>query len=67
MSEGRLNGPLSVKDLLEAEVSFKDEPDALLRISFSGGIVSILKAEGRGTLLTSLENLDSIYELAGTR
>ncbi len=67
MFEGVLHGPLSVKELLEAEVSFSDEPDALLRMNFSGGIVSIVRAKGKGTLLTSLENLDKIYELTAVR
>jgi hypothetical protein len=42
-----------------------DEPDALLRLKVSGKMVSLVRGEGRGTLLTSLENLDRIYELAG--
>lgn len=67
MFEGVLHGPISVKQLLDAELSFSDEPEALLRMSYSGGLVSFVRARGRGTLLTSLENLDKIYELAGVK
>jgi len=66
MFEGLLYGPLSVKQLLEAEIVFADKPDALLKVRVSNKIVSILEGSGSGTLLTSLENLDRIYELAGS-
>ena len=65
MFEGTLSRPLSVKDLLNAEIIFDDKPDALLKVKVSNKTVSILEGSGRGTLLTSLENLDRIYELAG--
>jgi len=65
MFEGLLYGPLSVKELLKAEISFADEPDALLKVKVSNKTISILKGGGSGTLLTSLENLDRIYELTG--
>jgi len=67
MFEGILYGPLSVKKLLKAEISLKDEPKALLKVKVSGKTVSILEGRGAGTLLTSLENLDKIYELAEDR
>ena len=65
MFEGTLSKPLSVKSLLKAEIIFDDKPDALLKVKVSNKTVSILEGSGRGTLLTSLENLDRIYELAG--
>jgi ABC-2 type transport system ATP-binding protein len=65
MFEGVLYGPLLVEELLKAEIFMADEPDALLRLKVSGKMVSLVRGEGRGTLLTSLENLDRIYELAG--
>jgi ABC-type Mn2+/Zn2+ transport system ATPase subunit len=65
MFEGLLYGPLPVEDLLNAEISLTDEPDALLKIPIANKTVSILKGGGGGTLLTSLENLDRMYELAG--
>jgi ABC-2 type transport system ATP-binding protein len=64
MFEGSLYGPVSVKDLLKAEISFADEPRALLKVNVANKTVSLLEGRG-GTLLTSLENLDKIYELAG--
>lgn len=64
MFEGVLYGPLLVEELLKAEILMADEPDALLRLKVSGKVVSLVRGEGRGTLLTSLENLDRIYELA---
>jgi ABC-type multidrug transport system ATPase subunit len=64
MFEGFLYGPVSVKDLLKAEISFADEPRALLKVRVADKTVSLLEGSG-GTLLTSLENLDRIYELAG--
>jgi len=64
MFEGILYGPVSVRDLLKAEISFADEPGALLRVRVADKTVSLLEGSG-GTLLTSLENLDKIYELAG--
>ncbi|MDH7556149.1 MAG: hypothetical protein ACQXXL_01400 [Candidatus Methanosuratincola sp.] len=64
MFEGVLYGPLLVEELLKAEILMADEPDALLRLKVSGKKVSLVRGEGRGTLLTSLENLDRIYELA---
>lgn len=65
MFEGLLYGPLLVEALLNAEISIADEPNALLKFRVSDSIVSILEGRGGGTLLTSLENLDRIYELAG--
>ena len=64
MFEGFLYGPLSVKGLLKAKISLVDEPEALLKVKVSNKTISILKRRGRGTLLTSLENLDKIYQLA---
>jgi ABC-type Mn2+/Zn2+ transport system ATPase subunit len=64
MFEGILYGPLLVEELLKAEISFAEEPDALLRLKLSGKIVNIIRGKGKGTLLTSLENLDKIYQLA---
>jgi len=64
MFEGLLYGPISVKDLLKAEISLVEEPDALLRVKVLNKTVSIIEGRGSGTLLTSLENLDRIYELA---
>jgi ABC-type multidrug transport system ATPase subunit len=64
MFEGNIYGPLLVEELLKAEISMADEPDALLRLKVSNRIVSIVGGKGKGTLLTSLENLDRIYELA---
>jgi ABC-type multidrug transport system ATPase subunit len=64
MFEGVLYGPLIVDELLKAEISMADEPDALLRLKVSDKIVSLVRGKGKGTLLTSLENLDRIYELA---
>ena len=64
MFEGVLYGPLSVKDLLKAEISLVEEPNPLLKVKVSNKTVSIVKGRGRGTLLTSLENLDKIYEFA---
>jgi hypothetical protein len=57
-------GPVSVKQLLKAEISMKDEPKALLKVKVADKTISILEGRGAGTLLTSLENLDKIYELA---
>jgi ABC-type Mn2+/Zn2+ transport system ATPase subunit len=65
MFEGCLYGPLTVRDLLKAEISLADESNALLKVKVSNKTVSILEGRGTGTLLTSLENLDKIYELAG--
>ncbi|MEM2609487.1 MAG: hypothetical protein QXM13_03180 [Candidatus Bathyarchaeia archaeon] len=64
MFEGILYGPLTVKDLLNARISMAEEPDSLLRLSLSGKTVSIIKGKGKGKLLTSLENLDKMYEIA---
>jgi ABC-type Mn2+/Zn2+ transport system ATPase subunit len=64
MFEGTLYGPLLVEDLLKAEISLAEEPDALLKLKVSDKTVSIIKGKGKGTLLTSLENLDKIYQLA---
>jgi len=64
MFEGLLYGPVSVKELLKAEISLKEEPKALLKVKVADKTISILKGHGAGTLLTSLENLDRIYELA---
>jgi hypothetical protein len=67
MFEGALYGPLLVEELLKAEISMADEPDALLRLKVSNKTVSLVRGEGKGTLLTSLENLDRVYELAEGR
>jgi len=64
MFEGVLYGPLSVKDLLKAEISLMEEPSPLLKVKVSNRTVSIIRGKGGGTLLTSLENLDRIYEFA---
>ncbi len=64
MFEGLMYGPVSVNDLLKAEISFSEEPDAVLNFRVSGKPVSICKGIGNRPLLTSLENLDRIYELA---
>jgi ABC-type multidrug transport system ATPase subunit len=64
MFEGKLYGPLLVEELLKAEISFAEEPDALLRLKLADKTVSIVRGKGKGTLLTSLENLDKIYQLA---
>jgi ABC-type Mn2+/Zn2+ transport system ATPase subunit len=64
MFEGTLYGPLLVEELLKAEISFAEEPDALLRLKLSGKIVNIIRGKDKGTLLTSLENLDKICQLA---
>lgn len=65
MFEGSLYGPLSVKDLLNARISMAEEPSPLLQLRLSNKTVNIVKGRGRGTLLTSLENLDKIYAMAG--
>lgn len=64
MFEGRLYGPLLVEELLKAEISTAEVPGALLQLKASGKTISIVRGEGKGTLLTSLENLDKVYELA---
>jgi ABC-type multidrug transport system ATPase subunit len=64
MFEGTLYGPLLVEDLLKAEISLAEEPDALLRLRVSDKMVNIIRGRGKGTLLTSLENLDKMYQLA---
>jgi ABC-2 type transport system ATP-binding protein len=64
MFEGTLYGPLLVEDLLKAEISLAEEPDALLRLKVSDKMVNIIRGRGKGTLLTSLENLDKMYQLA---
>jgi ABC-type Mn2+/Zn2+ transport system ATPase subunit len=64
MFEGKLYGPLLVDELLKAEISQTKTADALLQLEIAGQTVSIVKGQGNGTLLTSLENLDKIYQLA---
>jgi len=64
MFEGILYGPLSVRDLLKAEISLVEEPSPLLKVKISNKMVNMIRGKGKGTLLTSLENLDRIYELA---
>lgn len=64
MFEGYLYGPLSVKELLTSEIVLEDKPKALLKLTVSNKTISILKSNGKGTLLTSLESLDRIYSLA---
>lgn len=64
MFEGKLYGPLLVNELLKAEISQTKTADALLQLEIAGQTVSIVKGQGNGTLLTSLENLDKIYQLA---
>ena len=63
MFEGLIYGPVSVKDLLNANISFVEDPDALLTIKVANKTISILKGGTKGTLLSSLENLDRIYDL----
>jgi ABC-2 type transport system ATP-binding protein len=63
MFEGSLYGPVSVKELLEARLSFQEEAGALLRMRVSGRAVSLVK-EGGASPLLSLESLDRVYELA---
>nr|MDO8133063.1 ATP-binding cassette domain-containing protein [Candidatus Njordarchaeum guaymaensis] len=63
MFEGILYGPLLVEDLLKAEISLAEEPDPLLRLKVSDKTVNIIRGKGKGTLLTSLENLDKMYQL----
>lgn len=58
-------GPLLIRDLLKARVSIAEEPNAILQMRLSDRTISIIKGKGRGKLLTSLENLDKIYEIAG--
>jgi len=65
MFEGIIYGPLAVKDLLKARISTTEEADALLQLRLQNKTVSIVRERHRGTLLTSLENLDKIYEIAG--
>jgi len=64
MFEGLIHGPLSVKELLEAKISFADESDALIKVKVKKKTVSILKGVKKGTLLASLESIDRIYDLA---
>ena len=64
MFEGKLYGPLLVDELLKAEISFAEESNPLLRLELAGKKVNIIRGKGKGTLLTSLENLDKIYQLA---
>lgn len=64
MFEGTLYGPLLVEDLLKAEVSLAEEPNPLLQLKISDRMVNIIRGRGKGTLLTSLENLDKMYQLA---
>jgi hypothetical protein len=64
MFEGKLYGPLLVDELLKAEISFAEEINPLLRLELAGKMVNIIRGKGKGTLLTSLENLDKIYQLA---
>jgi hypothetical protein len=59
-----LYGPLLVDELLKAEISFAEESKPLLRLELAGKTVNIIRGKGNGTLLTSLENLDKIYQLA---
>jgi hypothetical protein len=65
MFEGSLYGPLLVRDLLKARILIAEEPNAMLQMRLSDRTISIIKGKGRGKLLTSLENLDKIYEIAG--
>jgi len=62
MFEGLIYGPLAVKELLNANISFIEEPDALLTIQVANKTLSILSGGTKGTLLSSLENLDRIYD-----
>nr|MDO8098579.1 ABC transporter ATP-binding protein [Candidatus Njordarchaeota archaeon] len=64
MFEGRIYGPLSVKELLEAKISFADESGALVKVKVKKKTVSILEGGKKGTLLASLESIDRIYDLA---
>jgi ABC-type Mn2+/Zn2+ transport system ATPase subunit len=65
MFEGSLYGPLLVRDLLKARILIAEEPNAMLQMRLSDRTISIIKGKDRGKLLTSLENLDKIYEIAG--
>lgn len=64
MFEGILYGPLAVEDLLNVKIVTEDVDDALLKVKIAGYTISFLKGEGEGTLLTSIENVDKIYEFA---
>ena len=63
MFEGRLYGSASVEKLLNVRMTPRDEPGAVLRMEVSGKTISLVRGE-KGTLLTSLESLDRVYELA---
>jgi len=65
MFEGLIYGPVEVGDLLSIRVSPGEEPESLLRINVGGRTISLVKEE-KGTLLTSLESLDRVYELIGS-
>jgi ABC-type Mn2+/Zn2+ transport system ATPase subunit len=64
MFEGLIYGPLSIRSLLNAKISLEDVPGALLQVKVSGKTFSIIEGGRKGTLLSSLENLDRIYDLA---
>ncbi|MGB9854719.1 MAG: ATP-binding cassette domain-containing protein [Candidatus Bathyarchaeales archaeon] len=63
MFEGALYGSVLVEELLKAKLSFKEEAEALIKMTFSGKTISLVKV-GRGKPFLSLESLDRVYELA---
>ncbi len=62
MCEGRLYGPAEVRDLLRSSITVGDEPDAVMRVEAGGRVISVVREE-KGTPLTSIENLDRIYDM----
>lgn len=64
MFEGALYGPMEVRDLLKVKIVIGDFPKALLKIKVAGKIISFLEEIEEGTLLTSIENVDKIYEIS---
>ncbi len=60
--EGRMFGPVEVEELLSMRITVGEEAGAILKLQASGKIVSLVREE-KGTLLSSLESLDRIYEL----
>jgi len=63
MFEGRMYGPAKVEELLNVRLRMGKRARAVLCMEVSGRTVSLVKGR-RGTLLTSLESLDRVYELA---
>jgi ABC-2 type transport system ATP-binding protein len=56
MFEGTLYGPLLVKELLKAEISFAEESDPLLRLKLQGKIVNIIRGKNPKMVLQQLRN-----------